>query len=99
MGIYLNDVGLEDITLHQKWMKSLVHALPCQALNYCEFFAGQANVWRAVSQVYPAARVDLDYSDPTYVEKMNPMDFLSCPGFASLDFNHYIYKFQCLMQI
>ena len=60
-----------------------------QALNYCEFFAGQANVWRAVSEVYPAARVDLDYSDPTYVEKMNPMNFLSSPGFASLDFSHW----------
>lgn len=58
-----------------------------QDLNYCEFFAGQANVWRVISEKYPAARVDLDYSDPEYIgnNKMNPMNFLSCPGFAKLD--------------
>ena len=33
-----------------------------QELQYVELFAGQANVWRAVSTKYAAARIDLDYS-------------------------------------
>ena len=41
-------------------------------------------MWRAVSRTCPAAMVDLDYSDPKYVQKMNPMNFLSSPGFAKL---------------
>ena len=67
--------------------RGLLSWTACQELNYVEYFAGQANVWRAVSQEYPAARVDMDYSDPTYREKMNPMNFLSSPGYAILDPN------------
>ena len=47
-----------------------------------EMFAGTANVWRAVSQTYPAARVDLTYykGDPG---KQNPMDIMTSAGFAT----------------
>lgn len=54
----------------------------CQELQYVEMFAGTANVWRAVSQTYPAARVDLTYykGDPG---KQNPMDIMTSAGFAT----------------
>jgi hypothetical protein len=53
-----------------------------QELQYLEVFAGVANVWRAVSTTYPAARVDLTYcaDDPNF--KQNPMNILSSAGFA-----------------
>lgn len=55
---------------------------PLQELKYLEVFAGVANVWRAVSSSYPAARVDLTYceDDPNF--KQNPMNILSSAGFA-----------------
>ena len=71
--------------------------LEAQELQYIEFFAGQANVWRAVSSRYKAARVDLSYEpyeEPKYKAvkrgKMlqNPMDILSDAGFAMLSFQH-----------
>ena len=59
-----------------------------QELRFVEMFAGVGNVWRAVSQSYPAARVDLTYYQPDSSDfKQNPMDFLSSAGFASLSPN------------
>lgn len=49
-----------------------------------ELFAGEANVWRAVSEAgFPAARADLTdcAADPSMC-KQNPMDILSSAGFA-----------------
>ena len=64
-----------------------------QALQYIEFFAGEANVWRAVSTKYAAARVDKAYeafAEPSYKPipeaKMfqSGMDMLTDCGFAKL---------------
>ena len=60
-----------------------------------EFFAGEANVWRAVATTYAAARVDIEYGSGAFEEdtfkpqqrkKMfqNPLDILSNPGLATL---------------
>lgn len=59
--------------------------VPLKEIQYLEMFAGAANVWRCVTQSYPAARVDLTYADQNGEPnlKQNPMDFLSCPGFAT----------------
>ena len=51
-------------------------------IQYLEMFAGAANVWRAVSETYVAARVDLTYADGGPSLKQNPMDFLSSAGYA-----------------
>ena len=48
-----------------------------------ELYAGAANVWRAVSQSYPAVRADLTYGSSSQPEsKQNPMDVLTSAGFA-----------------
>ena len=48
-----------------------------------ELYAGAANVWRAVSQSYPAVRADLTYASTSQPEfKQNPMDVLTSAGFA-----------------
>lgn len=58
--------------------------LHIQDIQYLEMFAGAANVWRAVTQSYPAARVDIEYfneaTQPTM--KQNPMNILTSAGFA-----------------
>ena len=56
-----------------------------QELQYVELFAGQANVWRAVSTKYAAARIDLDYSDGFEFNRdnrvhQNSMDILTDAG-------------------
>lgn len=59
---------------------------PLKELQYLELFAGAANVWRAVSQSYPAARADLTYNQEQCGAgaqfKQNPMDILSSSGMA-----------------
>ena len=64
-----------------------------QELQYLEFFAGQANVWRAVSTKYAATRVDKSYEafleasyEPVPQKKMfqSGMDILTDCGFATL---------------
>ena len=60
-----------------------------------EFFAGEANVWRAVASAYAAARVDIEYGSRMFEEEtfkpqprkqmfQNPLDILSDPGLATL---------------
>ena len=53
-----------------------------------DFVAGVANTWKAVSPLYPGARVDLNYLEPDFrpklVQKQNPMDILSSASWAKL---------------
>ena len=56
---------------------------PRKEIQYMELYAGAANVWRAVSQSYPAVRADLTYASTSQPEfKQNPMDVLTSAGFA-----------------
>ena len=63
--------------------KALIQMANLQELSYVEFFAGQANVWRAVSDSgVPSARVDLTYGTGSQNFKQDPMDILSNAGWA-----------------
>ena len=49
-----------------------------------EMFAGQANVWRAVSTKYPAARLDYEYDPQRWKAfRQSPMDILSNAGWTT----------------
>ncbi|CAE7781157.1 unnamed protein product [Symbiodinium sp. CCMP2592] len=54
-----------------------------QEIQYCEFFAGKANVFRSVSNSgYPSCAVDISYFDGISGTQSNPFDILSASGLA-----------------
>ena len=56
-----------------------------QELQYCEFFAGDANVYREISVGgYPSCAVDLRYLEGVKDLASNPFHILTSSGMALL---------------
>ena len=56
-----------------------------QDLQYCEFFAGGANAYRAITTAgYPSCAVDITYLQGGDTGSSNPFDFLTSSGLAWL---------------
>ena len=54
-----------------------------QDLQYVEFFAGDANAYRAIaSSGYPSCAIDIRYLEGVKDIGSNPFDILSCSGLA-----------------